>query len=341
MTGSAAPQANALASYARGFTLIELLIAMTIGIAALAALLSLLSSASHALATREAVAEMQERARYALASIETDVQLAGYYGLSSRASEFSFLSGGASVATSAQLRQSAAPLSALGTGAQSCGDNFAVDLSLPLQGDDDRFQLGVNRRAACAARGGGARTGSDTLSIRRANTTATTLDVNRLQLLVNSLDDQQRWLLTDATLPAGFTLMANLREVHDLSLRSYYVSNDSVGTTGAPALRVKELTRVAGRVDYTDTEVMPGVEDLQVLFVTNAGSFAPESLPPASIVLAVRIWLLARAASFEVGYLDPAVYSYAGRTAVLSPAERRYRRVLLTRLVTVRNAHAS
>jgi prepilin-type N-terminal cleavage/methylation domain-containing protein len=324
-----------------GFTLVELMVAMTIGSVALAALLSLLSSASHALATRESVAEMQERARYALASIETDVQLAGYYGLSSRGSEFSFLSGGTSVATNAQLRQTAAPLTALGTGAQSCGDNFAVDMSLPLQGDDNRFQLGVNRRAACAARGGGARTGTDTLTIRRGNTTATTLDANRLQLLVNRLDDQQRWLLTDATQPAGFILLANLREVHDVMLRSYYVSNDSVGTTAAPALRVKELTRVAGRVDFTDTEVMPGIEDLQVLFVTDAGTFAPESLPPASIVLAARIWVLARAASFEVGYVDPAIYTYAGRTTFLSATERRYRRVLLTRLVTVRNAHAS
>jgi prepilin-type N-terminal cleavage/methylation domain-containing protein len=325
----------------RGFTLIELLIAMAIGIVALAALLSLLSSASHALATRESVAEMQERARYALATIETDVQLAGYYGLNSRGSELSFLSGGVAVASAAQLLQTAAPLVALGAGAQSCGDNFAVDLSLPVQGDDNRFQLGVNRRAACAARGGGARIGTDTLTIRRANTTATALDANRLQLLVNRLDDQQRWLLTDALQPAGFTLLASVREVHDLTLRSYYVSNDSVGSTGTPALRVKELTRVAGRVDYTDTEVMPGVEDLQILLITSAGSFAPESLPPASIVVAARIWVLARAASLEVGYRDPMTYTYAGHTAILSATERRYRRALVTHLVTIRNAHSS
>ncbi len=323
-----------------GFTLIESLVAMTIGSVALAALLSLLSSASHTLATRESVTEMQERARYALASIETDVQLAGYYGLNSRGGEFGFLSGGIAVASAAQLQQTATPLAALSAGAQSCGDNFAIDMSLPLQGDDNRFQLGINRRTACAARGGGARVGTDTLTIRRANTTATALDANRLQFLVNRLDDQQRWLLFDAALPTGFTLLANQREVHDVTLRSYYISNDSVGTVGTPALRVKELTRVAGSVDFTDTEVMPGVEDLQMLFTTNAGTFAPESLPPASTILAARIWVLARAATLESGYIDTNTYTYAGHTAVLSAAERRYRRVLLTRLVTVRNAHA-
>jgi prepilin-type N-terminal cleavage/methylation domain-containing protein len=324
----------------RGFTLIELMVAMTIGIVALAALLSLLSSASHALATRESVAEMQERARYALATIETDVQLAGFYGLSSRGGEFRYLSGGAPIATSAQLRQTAAPLAALGAAAHSCGDNFAVDLSLPLQGDDNRYQLGLNRRAACAARGGGARPGADTLTIRRANTAAAAPDANRIQVLVSRLDDQQRWLLSDAAVPAGFTMLTGVRAVHDLTLRSYYVSSNSVGIPGTPALRVKELTRVAGRVDFTDTEVMPGVEDLQLQFVTSTGVFAPESVPPASIVLAARVWVLARAASPEVGYVDPNIYTYAGQTAVLSATERRYRRVLLTRLVTVRNAHA-
>ena len=321
----------------RGFTLVELMIAMAIGLLALAALFSMLQSTSRALATRESVAEMQERARYALSTIEADVQLAGYYGLSAHGNDFGFLSAGVAVAGSAQLQQTAAPLAALGTAAQSCGDNFAINLALPLQADDNRFQLGVNRRAACGPRGG-ARPGSDTLTIRRATTTATLPDGNRLQLLVNRLDRRQRWLLSDATLPAGVVLQAGQLEVHDANLRSYYVSNDSVAVPGTPALRMKELTRVAGRVDFNDTELMPGIEDLQVEFFTNAGYFAPESLPPGSVIFAARVWVLARAAASEAGYSDPNNYYYAGRTATLSAAERRYRRVLVSRLITVRNA---
>ncbi len=325
---------------ARGFTLVELMIAMTVGLVALAALFSVVQSTSHALATREALAEMQERARYALDSIETDVQLAGYFGLSARGREFSFISGGIAIANNAQMRQTAAPLAVLGAAAHSCGDNFAVDLAVPLQGDDNRFQLGVNRRAGCAARGG-ARTGSDTLTIRRASTAPTLPDANRLQLLVNRLDSRQHWLLADAILPAGVVLQPALLEVHDAALRSYYVANDSVGEPGTPALRVKELGRVAGRVDFSDSELMPGIEDLQVMFVTSAGNFAPESLPPGSVILAARLWVLARAASREVGYSDPNTYSYAGRTTLLNAAERRYRRVLVSRLIAVRNAPAS
>jgi type IV pilus assembly protein PilW len=326
----------------RGFSLVELLVAMTIGIVALAALLSLLSSASRALRTREAVAEMQERARFAMATLETDVQLAGYYGLSSRGAEFRYLSAGdtTTVTPAALLLQSAAPLPMPGTAAHGCGDNFAIDLSVPIQGDDNRFRLGGNRRAACAARGGGARNGADTLTVRRAATSSSAPDANRMQLLVDSLDSQHRWLLNDAVLPAGFALQPAVHELHNLSVRSYYVANDSVGDPGVPALRVKELTRVAGRVDFVDTEVIPGIEDLQVELMTGAGSFAPESLPAASTVVAARIWLLVRAATIEAGYLDSNTYNYAGRSVTPSVTEQRFRRMLLVRTVAIRNAHS-
>jgi type IV pilus assembly protein PilW len=324
-----------------GFSLIELMVAMTIGLLALGALLSLISPVNRSLNLRESLAEMNERARTAMAVMETDVQLAGFYGLGSRGADYAYLSGGniAAAAAPAQLRQTAAPLATLNAAAQSCGDNFAIDLAVPIQGDDNRFALGANRRAACAARAGGARVGADTLTLRRASTPAVLPDANRLQILTHRLDSQQRWLLRDGTLPAGLLLQPGLIELHDLNVRSFYVANDSVGASRVPALRVKELTRVAGRVDFTDTEVMPGIEDMQVEFLTSSGYYAPESLPATSVVLAARLWLLARAADPETGYTDTNTYRYAGRAAALSVGERRYRRTLFTRTIALRNAH--
>ena len=59
------------------------------------------------------------------------------------------------------------------------------------------------------------------------------------------------------------------------------------------------------------------------------------------MVLAARIWVLARAAEPETGYVDGATYSYAGRSLTPGAAEWRYRRTLLTRTIAIRNAHAN
>ena len=164
----------------RGFSLVELMVATVIALIAISALLALLVPVNRSLRQREALAEMNERARYAMAVIETDVQLAGFYGLSTRGTDFAYLSGGNVAVAGAQLRQTAAPLALLNTAAHSCGDNFAIDLAVPIQGDDNRFQLGRNRRAGCTARGGGARVDTDTLTIRRAVTATSDRKSTRL-----------------------------------------------------------------------------------------------------------------------------------------------------------------
>jgi prepilin-type N-terminal cleavage/methylation domain-containing protein len=324
-----------------GFSLTELMVALLIGSLVLVALLQFLASAGSALHTRDAVGEMQERARYALAALEPDLQMAGYYGLTNRGSDFTYLTGGnvAAALPAPALLQSAPPLGALGAAAHNCGDNFAVDLSRPIEAANNRFQLGRNRRAGCDAQGG-ARIGADTLTVRRANAALAEPDAGRVQLLVDRLDDRRRCLLADALLPPGFMRSEGLRELHDLEVRSYYIANDSVGQPGTPAMRVKSLTRVAGRASFVDTEVMPGIEDLQVQLLTAAGYVEPDALPPGANVRALRLWLLVRASEPEAGYRDPRDYRYANRTTPLADDERRFRRLLVTRTIALRNAPA-
>jgi hypothetical protein len=230
-------------------------------------------------------------------------------------------------------------VAALGASAHSCGSNFAIDLAHPIQADNNGYALGRNRGSECAPHGG-ARSGADTLTIRRANSATAAPDEGRLQLLVDRLDDQKRWLLSDARLPAEFALSDGLRELHDLEVRSYYIANDSVGQDGTPALRVKSLTRVAGRASFVDTEVMPGIEDLQVQFQTASGAVEPDALPATATVRALRLWLLVRASTPEAGYRDPRDYTYANHSANLSADERRYRRLLVSRVIALRNAPA-
>jgi hypothetical protein len=234
----------------------------------------------------------------------------------------------------------AAPLGALPSTAQACGNNFAVDLSRPVEGDNNRYVLGPGRAASCNARGG-ARAGADTLTLRHADSRpAAAPDAGRLQLLVSQTDPLQRWLLIDGALPPTPPLLPLQVQLHDLVVQSYYIANSSIGVPELPALRLKSLTRVGGNASFVDSEIMPGVEDLQVRLLTNSGDFEPDAVPAGETVHAVQLWLLLRAAQPEPGFYDARDYVYADRAFAFTPADRRYRRLLVSRTIGLRNALA-
>ena len=237
----------------RGFTLPELSIALLLGSLVVLALLRITGLSLDTLRTRDASAALLENLRYALATLESELSMAGFYGLSAEGDSFRFLANGNVVDAAVAVPASA----------QSCGDNFAVALAQPVQMDDGVFVLGPYRTAACTPRGG-ARPGGDTLSIRRASSEPVAAENGRLQLLVDRFDDSIRFILADAVLPATAALLPDRQQLHNLELRSYYISNDSDGQPGLPSLRVKTLTRIAGRPAFTDTEVIAGIEDMQL-----------------------------------------------------------------------------
>jgi len=321
-----------------GFSLTELMISLVLGAVVLVALLRAVGTASAALRSRDAMAEARERARFALASLEPDIQMAGFYGLSARGVEFGWLSAGdaAGAAPASALRQGGLPLAAAPDAAHECGDNFAIDLATAIQASDDVYGFGVPVRTGCQPNGG-ARAGADTLTIRRASSSVSAPEVGRIQLLVDRSDERQRWLLADGTLPAGLMLAPGRFQCHDLEVHSYYIANDSVGQRGTPSLRVKSLTRVAGVPAYLDTEVMPGVEDLQIRLQTDSGIYDPSHLPAGAPVRAVQIWLRVRAISPEPTFTDTQSYHYADVEITPGRAESHYRRLLVTRVIALRN----
>jgi prepilin-type N-terminal cleavage/methylation domain-containing protein len=322
-----------------GFTLPEVLITLVLASLVVLGITRLVVTASRTVQLRDSQAEMRERARYALAVLEPEVQMAGYYGLSNRGEDFGWLQAGnaALAVPSAQLQQTSPPLAAAPTAAHDCGSNYVLDLAVALQADNGAFVLGADRTPRCAP-SGGARPGSDTLTIRRASTAAAGADPGRLQLLVDRSDERRCWILGDGVLPAGLAVTPDLFEWRDLQLSIYYISNDSVGAPGTPALRVKSLTRVSGRPAFVDTEVVPGVEDMQVRLLTAAGSFDPGTLPLNAEVRMIQLWLRLRASSIETGYRDTQTYRYADVVATPAVAEQGYRRLLVARRIALRNA---
>ena len=322
-----------------GFSLTEVLVALALASLLLVGLTRVVTTASRALALRDVQAEMRERARYAMALLEPEIQMAGYYGLSARGGTFNWLQGGA-VATAlpaAQMRQSSAPVATAPPAAHDCGSNYVLDLGVPLQADNDRFQLGPSRGAGCAP-SGGARAGSDTLTVRRAATAIAAADPGRFQLLADRSDERRRWLLADGVAPALLVTAPDRLEWHDLQLNIYYVANDSVGAAGTPALRVKSLTRVSGRPTFVDSEVLPGIEDLQIRLITDTGTYDPDALPLSASVRMIELWLRVRAATAETGYRDTHVYRYADVVATPAAAEQGFRRLLVSRRIALRNA---
>ncbi|MFT3905808.1 MAG: prepilin-type N-terminal cleavage/methylation domain-containing protein [Steroidobacteraceae bacterium] len=280
-----------------GFTLTELLCALAISLGLLAATLSFWSQGREALRLREQRAQLMDQARAALAFIEADLQMAGFYGLTRSGGDFRFISAGdtASALPTAQLSQYAGAIAELGAAAHACGANYAIDLAVPVQASDGIFALGSGATASCAARGGGSVAGADTLTLRRANTGSSPVSAGDIQLLVDRIDPQQRFLLADGVLPTGITVQSGLLELHDLLTRIYYIARDSDGQSGLPALRVKTLSSVAGQSTFIDTELMPGIEDLQVELLLGGGWVGARRPAAADPVRAVRVTLIARA----------------------------------------------
>jgi type IV pilus assembly protein PilW len=337
----------------RGFTLIELLIAMTVACAIFTGVLAMYAQVSGTYRVNDRIARLQEQGRFALAVIEPDIELAGYYGFTNTADSVRFVQGAnptLTLATAAQLRQFPArvgdplpaPFAVLPPLAHMCGINYAVDVALPVQGSNNTFALG--RAAKCSAYQGRAQVGADTLTLRRVETEASPPEAGRIQVYASRLAAGANQLMfADGQVPGS---LDNDHRVQNFLVRAYYVARDSVGQNGFPALRVKTLTRSGGGPSFADDEVMAGIEDLQVQFGIDADGVGratryvnPDFADAQRLqIFAVRVWLRIRADLAEAGFDDGATYRYADVAYTPIGAERTFRRVLMSRTITVRNA---
>jgi prepilin-type N-terminal cleavage/methylation domain-containing protein len=235
----------------RGFTITELLVATL--------LLSLVSAGglaawSHGSAAwREASLEqvLHERAQYVFATLEPELQMAGYFGQSP---------------APAPLAVDVVP-----NAARSCGVELVRRLDQPVA-------VAATYALPCAARGGGAVAGSAQLVLRRASAQLATATSGRAQWLGSATAGELTWNDTAITTAAPDV------ERRDLLLRVYYIARSADGDAATPALRMKNLSSVAGVPAFIDTEVMPGVETLQAELLPAPG--APRSV---RITLTLRL----------------------------------------------------
>lgn len=352
-----------------GFSLVELMIALVIGSVMIAGAVYVYSQSRSTYTVNDSMARLQEEGRYALSMIEPDVQLAGYYGFTNSYDDVSLVIGAVATPT-IQMQQQDAAVAGLNASINRCGRNYAVDLMMTIQGSNNSFVLGP----AAAAPGGGSGCATmtptataDTFTIRRMGTVNVPAQANRLQAYINRLQPTNQQLFVSGVAPGA--VVAGLREVRDMIVKIYYVSQDSDGRPGFPSLRVISLG--AGEA-FTDQELVPGVEDLQVQFGVDTGDYnndgvidtdadnngIPDNVngiatryvnanspillpPPAGVsaqIVTVRIWLRLRAEQPEPAFIDNRNYVYADQNYTPAAAEQGFRRLLVTRTIFLRNA---
>jgi prepilin-type N-terminal cleavage/methylation domain-containing protein len=334
----------------RGFNLPELMIALALGLFLLAAFLSVVAHCREQFATNESVARLQDTARNAISALTDDIEHAGFYGFSNAAAP-RLVSGDTTLAGAQSLRQgaSAMPAAGLPAGVHDCGVNFAVDVSRPIEGTNDGFGVGRDARdCAPTATADGARAGSDTLTVRHASLEPTAARAGRIQLYSRRLETFGFLdLFADGRAPTAVTMaVAEDAQVRDLEVHTWYVANSSVDRPGWPALRVKSLTESRGAVQFRDEEVMPGIEDLQLELVvsdaadpTHVRYVAPgSSAALEGHVVAVRVWLRVRSDVTEAGFDEARPLVYADTVFTPTAREAAQRRLLVERMVALRNA---
>jgi type IV pilus assembly protein PilW len=321
--------------HARGLTLVELMVAMAIGVFLMAGAVTVFGKTRDLYRTNDSAARLQETARFAMSTLEADLRMANYWGLNNRP-DLILNSAGAGEAVPGPLATAAAQIDA-------CGDNWAIDLTNYVDGENNGYTL------ACAAFGTAA-AATDVLTVRRASVSAIP-DALLTNGPLKVQSSRVQGSLVSNDIPPG-----PLAESRRLVVHGYYVSQDSNDRPGTPSLRRKsvDLSVAAGVVDE---EIIPGIEDIQFQVGVDCGTgrlvpcpagvivddrsadyfVDPDALPidDADTPVAVRVWILARAEQPEVGFTDDRIYQYADRPA-FQPNDN-FRRILVSKTVALRN----
>jgi len=214
-------------SLSNGFSLTELLIATALGLLVINAALHAYSDIRTSAAAAEHRAELEERLSFALALLEEDIQLAGFWGLHSNPGELNLES-------SASISCGGRDISSLALQpARSIVAETALSLPCPTPG----------RQVA----------GTQALMIRHASPQPTLARAGSVQL--------QAAYSGGRIFADGSVVDDGIQRIHDLQIHNWYIDTHS---SERPLPSLRRLTLVHGQRMQND-EIMPGIEDLQIM----------------------------------------------------------------------------
>jgi len=319
-----------------GLTLVELMVALAIGSFLVIGAVQIYNQSRQAFIINESIARVQETAQFAMDTIEADLRMASNWGR---------MSAGLGVeGRSLPLEGDLDPKGLIVAGqSDACGADWILDLSLPIDGANNAFNL------PCAAQGGAQAT-SDLITVRRATVAPQPLTPGRFQIQTTRVQGE---VFSDGNVPALFNPATSA--THNLIVSSYYVAQPAAGNLipGVPTLRRKALVLNAGVTSIVDEEVAPGVENLQVQLgidvnednsvdrYVNPGDpiynpSAAVGYVPGARVITARIWLVVRGTTAEIGIQDPR--DYEPGDVDLGTYNDNFRRLQVSKTVLLRNS---
>ena len=323
-----------------GMTLIELMVALAIGSFLMIGAMTVFMQSRTTFRINESISRLQENARFVMDTLEPDLRMASYFGLTTRSSK---------VDNRANPAQPTPPgLAVVG----DCGPNWTINLGQEVAGTNNVYAW------ACPAFGA-PQPNSDTLEIRRVSEDP----IGLLQIgtmYLQSARFRNGQIFVGNVIPPGFQ-PAPQSMPFLVRVSGYYVSqNSSLDTPGNPIPSLRQKVLVGGGFlgpRIIDQEVLPGVEDFQVQLgvdtdlegtptrgsvnrYVNANDpilnpLAAGFIPDAE-VLSIRFWIRIRSERPEVGYTDTNNYVYAD-VNIPAPNDQ-FRRTVVTKTIYLRNA---
>ena len=309
----------------RGVGLIELMVAIAIGVFLLSGAVTVFMMGRSTSRTGDAISRMQETLRYAMDTIEPDIRMANFWGMTNRGDLITGVAGPAAGQTAVDSVVSS-----------NCGNNWTANLTQYIDATNDAYALG------CA--GTNTLAGPDVLIIRRTSANQTAPVAGKVQVQTTRIGGQ---IFSNGVVPAGYAA-APLSETHDLYVNAYYIGEVIPSPIGNRQWALYRQTLQAGGAGGTiaNQQIVAGITDLQVQFGldTNGDNNADVYVDPGAAELAigrivsVKLWLLGEADDPEQGYVNNTVYTLGSH--VDGPYNDSRRRMLISKTISVRNAQA-
>ncbi len=304
----------------RGYSLIELMVSITLGLTLITGLIVIYSKGKSNYQLTTTLSTLHNEAHHALAQIRRDTLQAGFFG--------------ETVHTS--LIQGISPP----TGICTTTTQWGRMIEQPIYGLNDTIKHGSEADyTGCIAKKDYLR--GDIITFRSASQytvpysdTRKKINYRRLYLL----SSPERGLVFQGQDHHDNKLPSPLQSLRELQAHAYYVG-PAIGdnniycnnTQPYPSL-FKETLNNRGKPQRE--EIAQGIENLQIQYgidtdYDTAVNQYVDGTPstPWNQVIAIRVWLLARAACPEIGFKNAETYQLGDKT--VTPADS-YRRLLLT-----------
>jgi len=287
-----------------GLTLVEMMIAMLIGLFLTLGSITVYMQSKRQFNVSDSMARLQENVRFALDVIEPDVRLANFWGLNDTSGPINVPGGIAVFCDTNGADVSAATIG------NTAAANVILQAEISIV-DDVYGPPGITCPANTVAAAN-----SDVLLLRHASATAVPGTPGNIQVVSNFTRGQ---LFNTGVMPGGFAVVppAFPPQIHNVVISAYYVDQQSDLDPNTPSLRMKTLGPLGV---WQDQELVSGVENLQVQFgvdvdadgdverYVDADNALVNPLAAPGQIVAVRLWILARAPIPELGFTDPGPY---------------------------------